>query len=122
MPMPMPKAPPQLIDHFTAVTDALLDRPGVERRKMFGFPACFMNGNMFTGLHGDSWIVRLAEGDHALLADEGGTQFEPMPGRPMRAFSTLPAAVLEDERSLAGWIERALDNAAAMPPKPGRKG
>lgn len=118
--MPMPKAPPQLIDHFHAMTDALLDRPGVQRRKMFGFPACFMNGNMFTGLHGNDWIVRLAEVDLALLADEGGEQFEPMPGRPMRAFLTLPPAVLEDERSLAGWLERALDNAAAMPPKPGR--
>ena len=118
--MPMPKAPPQLIDHFNAVTDALLDRPGVQRRKMFGFPACFMNGNMFTGLHGDSWIVRLAAGDNALLADEGGEPFEPMPGRPMRGFSSLPAGVLEDERSLAGWLERALGNAAAMPPKPGR--
>jgi TfoX/Sxy family transcriptional regulator of competence genes len=118
--MAMPKAPTALIDHFNSTTDALLGQPGVERRKMFGFPACFTNGNMFTGLHGSNWIVRLAEGQASALTDAGGEHFEPMPGRPMRGFYTLPRRVLDDDRALGTWLERALAHAASMPAKPRR--
>jgi len=46
----------QLVDLFVAV---LPDQPNVERRQMFGYPCAFVNGNMFTGLHQGSLIVRL---------------------------------------------------------------
>ena len=34
------------IDAFDAIVP-----PPVERRKMFGMPACFVNGNMFAGVY-----------------------------------------------------------------------
>jgi hypothetical protein len=34
---------------------------GLETRKMFGYPAGFIGGNMVTGLHQESWIVRLPD-------------------------------------------------------------
>ena len=37
-----------LKEHFAK---ALEDFEEIERRKMFGYPCCFVNGNMFTGLH-----------------------------------------------------------------------
>ena len=50
------KSPPELIDRFGAVMDRY---PDAERRKMFGYPAAFVGGNMATGLFADKWVVRL---------------------------------------------------------------
>ena len=47
------KAPPDLVERFDTGTGWLLAEPGVERRQMFGYPACFVGGNMFTSLHQD---------------------------------------------------------------------
>jgi hypothetical protein len=67
------KTPEQLVNTFLA---ALPEDARVERRKMFGYPCAFVNGNMFTGLHQENLIIRLAEGSTDLravprAADEG---------------------------------------------------
>lgn len=111
------KSPPELVEHFAAVTDQLLADPAVERRQMFGYPACFVGGHMFTGLHQDRWVVRLDDRGMAELAGAGGSAFEPMPGRPMRGFVTLPEAIVADEDTLTAWLERALEHARRLPPK-----
>ena len=52
-----------------------------ERRKMFGYPCAFVAGNLFTGLHQENVIVRLAERDRvAAIGTEGARLFEPMSG------------------------------------------
>lgn len=109
------KSPPSLIALFDAV---LPDDPRVERRKMFGYPCAFVNGNMFTGLHQEDLIVRLDETDRAQAREEVGAEtFEPMAGRPMREYVALPGDVLEDEATVAAWVQRALDFAGALPVK-----
>jgi TfoX/Sxy family transcriptional regulator of competence genes len=108
------KSPPELVALFEAVLAA---EPRAERRAMFGYPAAFANGNMATGLHQDDWMVRLDEAGRAALAAKGGRPFEPMPGRPMREYVVLPAAVQRDRRALARWVARALDYTSALPPK-----
>jgi TfoX/Sxy family transcriptional regulator of competence genes len=87
---------------------------------MFGFPAVFANGYMFSGLHQDNWVVRLTDTDLSELAAQGGVPFEPMPGRPMRGYLALPAAVAGDPAAARPWVERALANVLAMPAKAGR--
>jgi hypothetical protein len=52
------KSPESLIEAFH---EALPDDDRIERRKLFGFPCAFVNGNMFTGLHQRDMIVRLPE-------------------------------------------------------------
>ncbi len=111
-------SPPGLVDRFTSVTDRLMaDAPDVSRRKMFGYPACFAGGHMFTGLHEDRWIVRLPELDQAELSALGGTAFEPMPGRAMRGFLVLPAELRNDDDAIDDWVGRALATARSMTPK-----
>jgi len=106
------KSPPDLVDAFAA---AIADLPGSEPRKMFGFPAAFVNGKLFTGLFEDRWFVRLAEADRAELAGAGAPAFEPMPGRPMREYVELPAAVLADDATRDAWLRRSLAHVAGMP-------
>jgi TfoX/Sxy family transcriptional regulator of competence genes len=113
------KSPEELVNTFLA---ALPEDARVERRKMFGYPCAFVNGNMFTGLHQESLIVRLAEEDRQRLVEKQGARiFEPMPGRPMKEYVSLPDDVLDDAKELQGWIRRSLEYAAALPPKGAKK-
>ena len=110
------KSPEALQAAFAAALD---DFPDAERRKMFGYPAAFANGKMWTGLHQQNWVVRLPEGDRQeLLAIEGVRPFEPMPGRPMTGFYLLPAGILDDRDALRGWLGRAYAHGLTIEQKP----
>jgi TfoX/Sxy family transcriptional regulator of competence genes len=92
--------------------------PRVERRKMFGYPAAFVAGNLFMGLHQETLILRLSDEDRAsFLSIEGASVFEPMPGRPMREYVVAPSSMVDRVTTLAGWIRRALKYAGSLPPK-----
>lgn len=106
-------SPPELVELF----DAVMPGPPAVTRKMFGYPAGFVNGHMFAALHEHRFIVRLGESDRAeLLAVEGAHAFEPMAGRPMREYVVVPPALLSPE-AVAPWVERAFAHAAGLPPK-----
>ena len=111
----MPKwrpAPAALIQQFGRAVE---DLRAVEARKMFGYPAVFLNGNMFAGLFQDSVVLRLSAADRGTLP--GATPFEPMPGRPMREYVVAPASVVDSPAQFRTWIERARSFAASLPPK-----
>ena len=59
--------------------------PMAQRRKMFGYPALFVGGNMATGLFADRWVVRLAHGGprRASWRSPAPSRSRRMPGRPM---------------------------------------
>jgi TfoX/Sxy family transcriptional regulator of competence genes len=115
----MAGSPPELVDRFGLT---MADIPGISQRKMFGYPAAFANnGHMFTGLHEDRWVIRLPEDARAELAAEGGTAFEPMPGRPMRDYLVLPPSLRDDPVALRPWLERSLVYAKALPVKDKRR-
>jgi len=109
------KSPPELVDLFER---AVPHGPGIERRKMFGYPAAFINGHLFAGLHQESFVVRLAEADRErALAEHRARTFEPMPGRQMREYVVVPAPVLGAPRTLAAWLARSIRYARSLPPK-----
>lgn len=109
------KSSEDLIERFYA---ALPDDHRVERRKMFGYPCAFVNGNMFTGLHQDDMIVRLPEARRAeLLEREGARPFEPMKGRVMKEYVALPPDVIAESTAMAARVMEAFEFAAAMAPK-----
>jgi len=92
--------------------------PRAEKRKMFGYPAGFVNGNLFGGLFQDSMMLRLGEADREkFLAIPGAALFEPMPGRPMKEYVGVPRKMLGDEKALRKWIASAFEHTASMPAK-----
>ena len=120
-PRPMPewtKAPATLVDAFAT---ALHGIPDIQARQMFGCPAAFANTKMFAGLFQDTLIVRLSEPDRDVLRSQGGQTFEPMPGRPMREYVVVPAALVNAPASLRAWLDRAHAYAASLPPKAKKK-
>ena len=112
------KASPELVERFEAAVAGI---EAHEQRQMFGYPAAFVGGNMVTGLHQESWLVRLGADERSALADQGWQTFSPMPGRPMREYLTLPDGVAADRRAARSWVERAAAYGRTLPPKPPRK-
>jgi TfoX/Sxy family transcriptional regulator of competence genes len=85
------KSPQELVDTFEAVVPG----PPAQQRKMFGYPAAFVNSNMFMGLFAESMLIRLPEElRDSLLELPGAKVFEPMPGRAMREYVVLPPALI----------------------------
>ena len=114
----MPKwqpAPQDWIDAF----DAALPKD-VERRKMFGDPAAFVNGNMAGGLYRDGLVLKLDEKDRDTLMKAGGKPFVVM-GRTMGAFVVAPQNFKEKPSELKKWLLRSIAFAASLPAKAKKK-
>ena len=108
------KSSPELVERFGRVLERF---PDVERRKMFGYPAGFVGRNMVTSLFEESCIVRLGPDAIEEARAAGATAFDPMGGRPMKGYATLPASVMGDDDAIASWVERAVEHGRTMPPK-----
>ena len=91
---------------------------GAEQRKMFGYPAAFVNGNMFAGLHESGLVLRLPEPDREKLGEAGARPFEPMPGRPMREYVVAPESFVSRSDEVRVWMRRAMTHASSLAPKP----
>ena len=107
------KSPPELVATFEEVFPG----PPAVARQMFGYPAGFVNGNMFMGLFQDKMVLRLPDAPRAELLAEGATTFEPMSGRPMQEYVTVPPALLADPDALDPWVAKALAYGESLPPK-----
>jgi TfoX/Sxy family transcriptional regulator of competence genes len=110
------KSPQSLIDLFDRSVPLAAS---VSRRKMFGYPAAFANGNLFIGLHQSDFVMRLSQDDRARFSAQYGERtFEPMKGRPMREYVRLPEELLTDTRKRASWIKRSLEYAQGVTTRP----
>lgn len=109
-------APAEVVARFNDVVASI---PDIQARKMFGYPAAFVNGNMVGGLFQESMMLRLAPADRATIEkDFGAKPFEPMPGRVMREYVTVPATILDSKPRLRTWIEKAATFTRSLPAKP----
>ncbi len=113
--MPKPSA-----DAGARLTALVGDDPRVEIRKMFGYPAGFVNGNLCVGTFGSQFFVRLSEADVPTAARiPGARPFEPMAGRPMRQYIVLPDSILDSPKLSSKWLERSIAYVTTLPAKPG---
>ncbi len=111
---PWRKPQAEQVERFHAAVAGI---EGVEVRKMFGFPAAFIGGNMTAGLHQESVMVRLPDDERQARLADGWSLFEPMPGRPMKEYVALPPDVAADVDATRQWIERAAAYVRTLPPK-----
>jgi TfoX/Sxy family transcriptional regulator of competence genes len=108
------KTPPELATMFDA---AAPKDPRVVRKPMFGYPALYVNGNMFAGTFQDKVVARLSDAERAKAMKAGAKPFEPMPGRAMKEYVVVPAADVAKPAALKRWIELARGYAATLPAK-----
>lgn len=108
-------SPPELVARFEAVAAR---HPDAQRRKMFGYPALFVGGNLVTGLFADRWMVRLDPSALAeLLAMPDAAPFAPMPGRTMTGYGVLPRDVVADDLAIDAGLVRAIAFGRSLPAK-----
>ena len=116
--MEFKKAPPELVEFIAEK----MKNVESDCRQMFGYPAYFINGNMFAGLFGDQLLLRLSEEDAAKLRKEDLRikAFEPMPGRAMKGYISLPKEVYSDSKEFGALLEESVKCASSLPPKKAR--
>jgi TfoX/Sxy family transcriptional regulator of competence genes len=114
----MKPSPPGLVRVFERAVGPLAE---ITRRKMFGYPAVSVRGNMFAGLVRDRMILRLGEDDRRrFLAREDATPFIAM-GRSMKQRAVVPPAIVRSPARLRPWLRRALAHGRSLPPRPARR-
>jgi TfoX/Sxy family transcriptional regulator of competence genes len=108
-----------LITEFKAVMNQLA--PG-EPRKMFGYDAFFVYGNMAVGLWQNTCVLKLSAADQAKLLRAGAAvPFAPMKGRAMTGWVELSEELANDPEELLAWSQRAVAYVATLPPKVAKK-
>jgi TfoX/Sxy family transcriptional regulator of competence genes len=112
--MSIPKPDPKSREYFESLVP---DDARVTVRPMFGNVSAFVNGNMFMGLFGNELFLRLSDADQEEVAKAGGGPLEPMPGRAMSGYVTIPREWRQQPRTVQRWVSRSLEFAGQLPPK-----
>ena len=114
------KSSPKLVETFERTVTKI---EAVEKRKLFGYPCAFKNGNMFMGLHQENFFLRMSTEDREeFLKMNQARQFEPMRGRIMKEYVVVPSWMLEDSEQMNEWIRKSLKYVSSLPPKVRKKG
>lgn len=92
---------------FAAVLDELSRERDVVKVSMFGMPGIKRRGGKaFCGMYGEDMLFKLTGEDHArALRLKGAHLFEPMAGRPMKAWVQVPP----EHESQYGDLARAAE-------------
>ncbi len=100
------------------VRDLLHARAAVSEKKMFGGISFMINGHMAVGVSRQGGIFVRVEPEEtdALLQELHVSEF-PSPSKPMKGFVFVDRGILDDEATLALWVDRGADRAASLPPK-----
>lgn len=108
------KSSPELIELFEDLNGPF----DCEKKKMFGYPVCFVNGNMFSGLHEEKIILRLSdkEKEEALSNKDLFQPFETM-GRTMKQYVSIIDPLNIDRNVIASWLNRSFEYTKSLPPK-----
>jgi TfoX/Sxy family transcriptional regulator of competence genes len=109
------KSPKELISFLVEITKDINCQP----RKMFGYPAYFINNNMFICAFQENLIIRLSEKDKARVMKQYKDiiEFEPIPGRVMKEYVQIHESLYRDERVFPKILNMSLMYVSSLPPK-----
>lgn len=100
------------------VRDHLGHRPGITERKMFGDRAFMLHGNMVVAIMSDgALLARVGKDGYDAALSEPGASAMTMGTRTMGGFVSVDGDVLEDDDTLAQWLDRCRAFAASLPSK-----
>jgi TfoX/Sxy family transcriptional regulator of competence genes len=109
------KSSPELV----ALIKEIMEPTGCDLKIMFGYPAYFVRGNMFTGLFADSMFFRVPAGrqEELMNTHKQLIAFEPLKGRVMKDYLALPQALRAKRKLLEELAALAYEHARALPRK-----
>jgi TfoX/Sxy family transcriptional regulator of competence genes len=90
-----------------------------EKRTMFGFPAYFKNGNMFTETFEEHMFLRLSQEDREEIQEKHKEvkPFEPMKGRIMKEYVAVPKPLYQNNKMFTLWMNRSIAYVNSLHPK-----
>jgi TfoX/Sxy family transcriptional regulator of competence genes len=103
----------------TALLDILTRDLNSVKRIMFGNPAFFIDGKMFTGVFGETVFLRLGEVRAKMFQTEypNATSFEPVKGRFMKEYMTVPQQLITNDLEFKHWLKESYDFTRSLPKK-----
>jgi len=106
-------------DELKVLLENAMEGIECEKRPMFGYPAYFVNKNMFAGLFQTFVFLRLSPHQTEVLRKQHPSiaLLEPMPGRPMKDYHTIPEAIFRDPKAFHKVIAEAADYTRTLPAK-----
>jgi TfoX/Sxy family transcriptional regulator of competence genes len=109
------KAPEEL----KTFIQSLMQSVDCEKRPMFGYPAFFINKNMFAGLFQDKLFLRISPDQYAILKERFPSiaNLEPMPGRPMKDYFVIPEKLYRDTRMMPRVVQECAAYCEGLAPK-----
>lgn len=100
------------------IRDHFANLHGMTEKKMFGGRAFMLNGNMIVGVMKDGTLLaRVGKDNHIAALERPGCSEMTMGEKSMTGFVSVDGDVIEDEETLAGWLDECLAFAASLPPK-----
>jgi len=109
------KSPQELVDLMAEMMKGVK----CDHRKMFGYPAYFVDGKMFAGLFADQVFLRLSEEDQKKLIEEypNANHLEPVKGRAMKSYMVIPREAYSSGEAFKHWLLSSLEYTRTLPKK-----
>jgi TfoX/Sxy family transcriptional regulator of competence genes len=109
------KAPEEL----KKLLEDVMENIDCEKRPMFGYPAYFINRNMFAGLFQDQLFVRLSADQLTSYLKKYPSirNLEPMAGRPMKNYYVLPRDLYLNPKSFKEAMKASAEYTQRLPAK-----
>lgn len=105
-------------EELKEMLDKKMDEYDCEKRKMFGYPAYFVNNNMIGGAFEDGVVLRLGvEEKTRVMKKHSSIKPFQSRGREMKEYVSLPMEAYSDEVLLDELVKKAYDFTASLPPK-----
>jgi TfoX/Sxy family transcriptional regulator of competence genes len=106
-------------DELKLLLENAMKGTACEKRPMFGYPAYFINKNMFAGLFQDRLFFRLSEHHVAELRRSHPpiNNLEPMPGRPMKDYFVIPKELYAQPGDLSKIVLLSAKYTRTLAPK-----
>jgi TfoX/Sxy family transcriptional regulator of competence genes len=106
----------ELMDNLTTIYEHT-------RRKMFGCPSYFVNGNMFAGVFEDTIYFRLSIDQQESLRKKYDdiNQFEPLVGRKMKEYIVITEEIWKDINNVKTILNESYNYTQSLPIKQKKK-
>lgn len=89
----------------------------VAEKKMFGGLCFMLNGHMSLGVVKDELMLRVGTERYADALAQPHAREMDFTKKPLKGFVYVSPDGIADDDALAGWIQRAIDFNATLPPK-----
>jgi TfoX/Sxy family transcriptional regulator of competence genes len=99
------------------VREALVGRPGISERAMFGGLAFLVDGKMFVGIRNASLMARVGPERHQDALAMPGVRAMDFTGRPMKGYVYIDPPAIASDRDLQAWVLWCVEFVTQLPQK-----